>query len=143
MLLGFGEKCPYIDNWTVEHGDGTRSCDYCKGCRGIYANGIDCGYSVTPTSEPKFGIGQRVWYRCLPYEIRKRTWRNFNWEYIFKRERTPHDEDELFLCLRDCEIYGIKQNIKHVQRQINSFCKRYGIPWEEGKRLLIDDGKQG
>lgn len=137
MLVEFGAPCPAFESWVALFGPGTYTCKYCRGNRGVFNNGIDCGFSEIATREPKFRVGDYVYYRGLRYRIRKFYWRNFEWLYIFDRERTPHTEDTLFLTLQECRKDEAIRKVKEGIEAMKDYCERYHLPFgPEIKKLL-------
>ena len=143
MILGFGTKCPAWD-YVVGMGDTLAShqhCRYCLGRLGVYANGVDCGYSKIPTHDAKFGVGDTVFYvewPNLPFKIRKVEWDGkFGWVYYFARERTPRDESKVFRTQKEAEEAVIRGKVEGLRKKIESYCKRYGEPIEAVTRMLL------
>lgn len=139
MLVEFGRKCPAFDKYIASVDKDSVSCPYCRGNRGVYANGVDCGFSATPTTEPKFKVGDKVYFRCLLYSIRKVYWDGrFEWLYIFARERTPRRQDELFLSLQECEKHEAIKAFTNGLREMKRYCKKYNLPMgPEINKLLL------
>ena len=122
-------------------GDILQGCRRCKGRLGVYANGVDCGFSKIPTKEPEFEIGETVYiarFPGLPFIIRKREWDGrFIWRYYFSRERTPHDEDEIFRTPKESHEALIREKLLIARSEIALYCKRYGGSIESVTRKLL------
>ena len=148
MILGFGTQCPAYEFNTVGMGDNYRSqCRYCRGRLGVYANGVDCGYSKIPSTEPKFEVGQTVYiamYPNLPWKIRKREWDGrFCWVYYFSRERTPRPENTVFATSKEAEEAEIREKLERVKSLLQGYCNRYGGSIESVTRRLLPSGEEG
>lgn len=62
MRLKFGDQCPAYslikcgkDNYGIDH------CINCKGCKTRFIDGVECIYSPTPTTVPKYKEGQELY----------------------------------------------------------------------------------
>lgn len=143
MLREIGTPCPAYTFGDNKVGDDI--CFRCDGCKGVFVNGVDCGFSRTPTSEPKFKVGQEIFWLGFPdfYGIVKRIeWDGrFQWHYYCLRERNGHDEQNCFASRRECELARLKRDAKALQRKANSFADRYGLSLEEVNGLLLPDKK--
>ena len=141
MLLQIGEKCPAFDYWDV---DIDYHCKHCRGNRGIFSNGIDCGFSKIPTCEPKFNIGELVYgYPGLQNKIRKREWDGrFEWVYYFARERTPRSEKKIFRTRKEYDEYRMMEKVKELSDDLKIYCERYNLVMgSELKKMLQDVNK--
>lgn len=109
----------------------------------MYANGVDCGFSKIPTTEPKFNVGDTVYYVVwpnLPFVIRKREWDGrFSWVYYFTRERTPRDESSIFRTPKEAEAEEIRRKFAGVKSMIASYMGRYGGSLEDVTRELLPE----
>ena len=141
MILDYGAQCPAYEPYTVGMGDMMQGCRRCPGRLGVYANGIDCGYSTIPTTEPKFNVGDAVHVSMWPnlsFTIRKREWDGrFRWVYYFSRERTPRPEDMLFATVKEAEEALIREKMGTVRYLLEGYCKRYGGTIESVTKKLL------
>ena len=141
MLLEFDTQCPAFDCWTVgirDTQDGKLyQCEHCDGCRGIFANGIDCGYSRTPIGEPRFVVGQVVYRNGFikgeALTVVSCCWDGrFQWQYLLRsnistrRERHYTPEKILFATREESDMADIQMRAKSLLKQIEGYEKRYG-----------------
>lgn len=138
MLLEIGAQCPAYDCWKVglEY-----SCKYCRGKRGEYSNGIDCGFSRVPTHEPRFKVGDYAYgYPGLRCKIRKVVWDGrFEWTYTFERERNSRSENAVFLTKKEYEESEMMKIAANLKIRINAYCEKYHVlPETMAKKLLSE-----
>lgn len=144
MQVFYGQTCPCYD-WV--RADGER-CGRCKMCERRYSDSVECLYSAIPTSEPKFSVGQTVYYAIgigsdIVYHstIRKVEWnRRYQWEYTFKRERTPHGEDTLFATHQEAALSIIQKSGRVLLEMMKRYSEKYKIPIENIQKLLEQGG---
>ena len=136
MLVELGKQCPALERWIVGE---SCTCEYCEGCLGVFANGVDCGYSKIPTSEPKFKVGDIVYaHPGLQYKIRKVEWDGkFKWVYLFTRERTPHSERNIFATRREYRENEIMRQADKLKKLLDSYRENYGLPAVEKLKKLL------
>ena len=146
MRLKHGDKCPAYEHWVcgpqpLSH---LNHCASCRGCKSLFIDGCECGYSPKPNCIPKFKVGQKV-YRFFHMDsyniatIRKIEWDGrFEWQYFMARERTPYAESELFTLEKEIEMYVITKHARRLMNELQEYSQRYKIPIEQVKRLLID-----
>lgn len=138
MTLEYRAQCPaYSDPPRRERLVSEENCRYCGGCGGIFINGVECLFSEAPTGAPKYEIGEKAYYKGLPYVIRKRYWDKWEWKYIFARERTPHSETWLFRTRREYEEAEIREEAKSLRGKIETYCEKYKIPIAKAQELLL------
>ena len=142
MQVFFGAKCPFYE----ENTDAER-CGRCRMCERLYVDSSECLYSKVPTSEPKYAIGQTVYYDisvgfCSIYhgKIRKVEWDGrYQWESTFVRERTPHGEDTLFPTQQEAKLDAIKSLGRTLMNEIQNYSEKYKVPIGEVKEKLLLD----
>lgn len=136
MTVEYGQQCPAYDCWLA---DDENHCPYCRGCKGRYANGVECGYSVIPTSEPKFKIGQEVHYLGNPDfhgKITRMEWDNiFEWRYYLYRERNGHYERDVFATRKERDLARLKEDAQALMKKAEHFSEVYKIPININKLL--------
>lgn len=139
MLREYESQCPCYGEKRVGNRDEHEKpwdyeCNFCKGCRGFFSNGVDCGYSKTPIGKPKFHVGQTVFRNGFhfgghPMVIRAVEWDGrFEWRYVAKRERTWYGERELYKKEEDAERSWIIDKAKVLFSDVERFEKRFGKP---------------
>ena len=139
MLLEYGAQCPAFGAYKVGNDKYGLNCRYCRGKLKVCSNGIDCGFSKKPNCIPKYKIGQSVICNGLRKVIRKIEWDGrFVWTYIFARERTPYNEDTIFLTRKEYEEYKIKQSAKILLSQMTNYCETYNIPLDILKTKMLE-----
>lgn len=127
MYKKYGETCPAYDWVNCEKS----RCDYCKGCSNQYADGVECRYSMLPTHEPRFKVGENVWF--LEYHdllgqstIRKMAWDRWQWIYWMKRKQNPNSDDTVFSTRREGEEYILRTKAEALYKELVRFKDVYG-----------------
>lgn len=144
MRLHFGDQCPAyslcicgVNENNIDH------CINCKGCKARFIDGVECTYSPTPTTVPKYKEGQELYkfFHLDSYhkmKVRALRWNGrFEWEYVFGRERTWYDESEVFATRREIEEFVIQKRARQLINDLMDYSKRYHIPLENLKQKLI------
>lgn len=143
MRLKFGDKCPAYSDATCgpcKYGD---ICKRCQGCKSRYIDGVECGYSPTPTTVPKYKEGQYLYkfFHMDSYhkaKVRALRWRKFEWEYVFGRERTWYSEREVYETQKEIDEVVINRRAKLLLQNLQDYSERYHIPLDVVRQKLLE-----
>ena len=141
--LKFGDKCPAYDSVTCGPNKYRDYCEDCLGCKARFIDGVECGYSPTPTTVPKYKEGKYLYkfFHLDSYEkakVRALRWRMFEWEYVFGRERTWYGEHEVYETQKEIDEVVINRNAQRLLQNLQDYSEKYHIPLEVVKRKMLE-----
>lgn len=154
MLCHHGDKCPAYESYTVGVGEEPSGpiiyhCEHCVGCKGIFSNGIDCGFSKTPIGLPKFHVGQLVYRHGFIRGERLRVmsceWDGkFEYHYILRSvystrsERHHSGEHTLYATAEESDRAAIEKDLTALMESVAQYEKKYNkpLPSIDIKKLL-------
>lgn len=143
MKIEYGAQCPAYESYICSN-DRYNPCQYCKGCKVRYVDGVECGYSPKPNCVPKFKVGQKVYrfFHLDSYEqavIRKVEWDGkFQWCYTMQRERKSIPESLVFATRQDIDTYVIENHARDLLKKLQKYAEDYHIPLESLKQKMIE-----
>lgn len=144
MRLKFGDRCPAHSQCVCGGNENNIDhCKYCKGCKVRFIDGVECTYSPTPTTVPKYKEGQELYkfFHLDSYhkvKVRKSQWDGrFEWEYVFGKERTWYGEHEVYETQKEIDEIVINRNAQRLLQNLQEYSERYHIPLEVVRRKML------
>ena len=140
MQIFFGEQCPCY-SW-VKASNG-HPCERCRGCEAFYPDSVECRYSKdVPVGEPKYAIGQELYYMEMGDfithdKVRKIGWDGFEWTYTLGRQRHTREEHTVYGSRQDADMALIQHKASILKSHLEDYSKRYNVPLSDLQTKLL------